>query len=587
MKHLRFKSLIIIRISTLFVFLLNPDAYCQTLNSKKSKDFSVKNCDLYLKKINAETSCKEVINSPRKDNILYDDIYKRWKKICDSCFVLKKSQSSKEDLHEWIYKDHISSFCKVANETDSIITVRKTGKFSIQRIKEGFASKGHDILEKSIKPKSLSSLAKTSQIKLKNLSQFYPEKWLENKTLSGQSLITYLEEENFNGYIGWWLELEDGSKTPVGIYTVSSGCKKLFKNEKEQVVHGGCRVTFKDAINHKITDAYTGDYDLHDMILTGENINLGFKVPSVLSKKNNKRAFPANTQIFSGSICDENNPNLSRFPYCIATPVPKKDDKSHYHNDFGDYSKDCNEHPAELRISCLLNQNIKREDICKTSSISPSHCKLLRHGAQSNYFQFQQETKEILIPSLVVVDKDLAVIEPLDSILQVKNKNLCNYYILGKNKESNYLEEYLALYKLARLGFDNLTNNEGPLDLAVQKSREKKTPPIILKIQKESIIAQTKNITEELDSSIKKPETEERLDIKNDCIENIYKVEQLKKIFTQFDYMKKESLEKNLDEYKQFLCNSEKKKSCPQQIKEDSGQEALDIWLTMATTICQ
>ena len=142
---------------------------------------------------------------------------------------------------------------------------------------------------------------------------------------------------------------------------------------------GGCRVSFKALANESPKDAYTGDYDLHDIIMPKEN----------------HRLHTLNTK------CPTSKP--------------------------------------ETKAICLLNQSINRK--CNTSDVSSKHCQLIRHGAQANYFQYQQEKEELLRPSLVSISKKILVIEPRTK------KDECSYHLLGKQKDISVLNEYLNLYR--------------------------------------------------------------------------------------------------------------------------------------------
>ena len=51
--------------------------------------------------------------------------------------------------------------CKVAKETKTILTVRKAGKHTIEKLALGYPTKGHDILDKTLKPATLKDLNKT------------------------------------------------------------------------------------------------------------------------------------------------------------------------------------------------------------------------------------------------------------------------------------------------------------------------------------------------------------------------------------------------------------------------------------------
>ena len=106
---------------------------------------------------------------------------------------------------------------------------------------------------------------------------------------------------------------------------------------------GGCRITFKQALNQSLEDAFTGDYDIHDLIK--------------IDYKSNKEAK-------------------------VKSPIVEYD--------YGLFYNNCNEYPLELKISCQINKILDRQNSCNTAKISKKSCNLIRHGAQSNYFDYQQ-----------------------------------------------------------------------------------------------------------------------------------------------------------------------------------------------------
>ena len=530
-------------------------------------------CQLYLRQMGSSYTCQKIkklqLNKDRK----FDEYYKRWGDVCHVCSTLRGAIRSKEDFKEWIDLKHLRSFCEVANDLDVMITFRKSGTYTISKIQAGYPTKGHDILAKTIKPKTLKPLLELKEIKSPKFFKFYPDSWITKGVLFPKILLQKMKEANYFGFVGWWKETTQGVKIPVGVYTVSSGCSALYEGQTKTVkpLEGGCRLSFKDLAFREAKDIYTGDYDLHDLILINEHVNVGFRVPSNLNRKANRRAFPANSKKFIGYVCDLDNPHLSNAPYCVAS---QKENLHVY--DFGSFDKKCNAYTPEIKISCFINKKINR--VCHTSDSTQRHCSLVRHGPQANYFEYQQKTGEKFVPDLMLVSEKLGVVEPMASSRD------CRYYILGEQKRYQLLQEYRAVYSLARRGFGALKGNEGPIASVLHNTEDRSILIENLQgLEKKSLKQVSSKLMQELDDLTKR----KIINTHETCISALYKAEMLKEILKNkrfsIDFLQ---ARKHLKSYSHYLCQEKDSRTCAGMIRRSEGKKALKSWKLMATEFC-
>ncbi|NES63847.1 MAG: hypothetical protein F6K24_00335, partial [Okeania sp. SIO2D1] len=141
-----------------------------------------------------------------------------------------------------LYK-HAKAIDDICTKYNLIITVRKTGEDSLNRIEEGNPCKGHDILDKTIKKKSLEA------------------KGIDPTTIC----------PNYYGYVGQW-----GPNELLGV-------KALVVRENGE--HYGIEeITLNELeVSENKENIFTGDYDLHDIIHKGGSGN----PYSVLSRGDN------------------------------------------------------------------------------------------------------------------------------------------------------------------------------------------------------------------------------------------------------------------------------------------------------------
>ena len=184
--------------------------------------------------------------------------------------------ASEAETNHFMLSEHVLDFQYVCRELGCYISVRLAGEHTLNRLREGYAAKGHDIDDKSIKPSSL------EKAKITNHTPFEP----------------------YFGFVGHWGENRDDLR---GVRTVTKWrAVEVTKIQKKRVVipFSGMKskevtqvwdqyeweqvsreerfdnyVKFADLekVGKPPVDAYTGDYDLHDVIMKGAGVNKYFR----------------------------------------------------------------------------------------------------------------------------------------------------------------------------------------------------------------------------------------------------------------------------------------------------------------------
>lgn len=139
---------------------------------------------------------------------------------------------------EFMMAEHAEAALEVCQRHKYIITCRKTGQDSIGRLRDGNPAKGHDILSKSLKPKSLKDLVKDEGLRAELTEKLRP----------------------FFGLVAYW-EKSGDSEIPTGVLAVD--------REGTELRHGGLLLPFDAMSEADISRGYTGDYDLHDILQGG------------------------------------------------------------------------------------------------------------------------------------------------------------------------------------------------------------------------------------------------------------------------------------------------------------------------------
>jgi insecticidal toxin complex protein TccC len=162
---------------------------------------------------------------------------------------------------------HMPAIEKVSREKNMAVSFREAGSSTIEALKKGAAAKGHNILEKTIKLSSVESVyrSQSSDIMLK------------------------AEENKLKGLVGAWKERKNtvgSTKRTLGIEGVYVHNNQSGDDEKFSVDLGTPHAQeLLHALNKfKIVTPYTGDYDMHDIILFSESGDQG-RIPEADSSE--------------------------------------------------------------------------------------------------------------------------------------------------------------------------------------------------------------------------------------------------------------------------------------------------------------
>ncbi len=159
--------------------------------------------------------------------------------LIDNNGLLSTGQEARKSVGEaFVHPLHMPVFEKISLKENIAMSVREAGIYTISALGEGAAAKGHNILDKTIKPSSL-------------------------KSIYGDKAGSILELAKSSGFVG-----------RVG-KSDASGIKGIYAHNRpvgeDAVYPVSLQNTFdNDLVNawtkFKIITPYTGDYDMHDII---------------------------------------------------------------------------------------------------------------------------------------------------------------------------------------------------------------------------------------------------------------------------------------------------------------------------------
>lgn len=159
--------------------------------------------------------------------------------LIDSNGLISTGQEARKLVGEaFVHPLHMAVFERISLEENLAMSVREAGIYTISALAEGAAAKGHNILEKTIKPSSLKAI--------------YGD--------NSESILGLAKQSGFVGRVGQW-----GASGVRGIYAHN-------KPGGEDVAYPiSLQNTFiNDLVNawikFKVITPYTGDYDMHDII---------------------------------------------------------------------------------------------------------------------------------------------------------------------------------------------------------------------------------------------------------------------------------------------------------------------------------
>lgn len=156
------------------------------------------------------------------------------------CNGLISSGSEARELvgKKFILPLHMPVFEQISRDKNIAMSVREAGDFTIKALGEGAAAKGHNILDKTIKPSSLKAAYK------------------DNANLAFEQA----KNSGFIGRVGQW-----GISGVQGIYAHNKPSGEDF-SYPVSLQDTPANELVKAWINFKIITPYTGDYDMHDII---------------------------------------------------------------------------------------------------------------------------------------------------------------------------------------------------------------------------------------------------------------------------------------------------------------------------------
>lgn len=178
--------------------------------------------------------------------------------------MLKTGEDARREVAKnFIVEAHMAPIETVSENNSVILSFREAGKYTIEALQRDAAAKGHNILEKTIKPSSLSSA--------------YGERAneMEEKAKSA-GLI---------GMVGHWVDIGNGTKEIKGIWvhdtlTHEDTVFKLSMDNAESLK------SFKMQVRLGNIVPFTGDYDMHDMRgMKDENNQSEFIKPESYAEK--------------------------------------------------------------------------------------------------------------------------------------------------------------------------------------------------------------------------------------------------------------------------------------------------------------
>ncbi|MGN7915793.1 RHS repeat-associated core domain-containing protein [Enterobacter sp. 22466] len=159
--------------------------------------------------------------------------------LIDSNGLISTGQEARKLVAEaFVHPLHMAVFERISLEENLAMSVREAGIYTISALGEGAAAKGHNILEKTIKPGSLKAA--------------YGD--------NAESILGQAKSSGFVGRVGQW---------------DASGVKGIYAHNRPGGEDVAYAVSLQNSsanelvnkwIKFKIITPYTGDYDMHDII---------------------------------------------------------------------------------------------------------------------------------------------------------------------------------------------------------------------------------------------------------------------------------------------------------------------------------
>ena len=177
------------------------------------------------------------------------------------------------ESNHFVLREHAIIIKDICRQMQCFVTIRKSGEHTIRRLRQHYAAKPHDIYDKSLKPGSLSGLTLGDDV---------------------ERVIT----DHCLGLVGHWEGPKD-AKRPTGVRTMLAwnlveGGGGLEWQRTDAGRNDENFVSFADidrAGGLPTFDTYTGDYDVHDILLkrAGTTFYRALSTPKKVKKPNEFR----------------------------------------------------------------------------------------------------------------------------------------------------------------------------------------------------------------------------------------------------------------------------------------------------------
>ncbi|WP_368565951.1 hypothetical protein [Pseudoxanthomonas sp. UTMC 1351] len=218
--------------------------------------------------------------------------YDNHAKASDIRGTITGSAAKEEVKKKFVLESHMRAMERASTELNAAFSFREAGEFTIEALSRGLAAKGHNILEKTIKPSSVEA----------NYGKD-----------NAASIMDAAREMGLAGVVGKW---EGGKITGVYVHDWSSGMDRTFDLDLEQPA---TLESFKKAVEAGAITPYTGDYDMHDIIfLSGSSRPVG-----VASEADSEREKGVKNRINELVAQDDERRPLEREPLNVVRHGPQ------------------------------------------------------------------------------------------------------------------------------------------------------------------------------------------------------------------------------------------------------------------------
>ncbi|AOI68875.1 RHS repeat-associated core domain-containing protein [Burkholderia ubonensis] len=170
--------------------------------------------------------------------------------------MITGDEARKEVKRKFVLESHMQAMERASTELNAAFSFREAGEYTIDALSRGFAAKGHNILEKTIKPSSVSA----------------------NYGAESAGVMDIVNQIGLAGVVGKW---EGGRIAGVYAHDWSSGMDTTIPLSLEQP---HTLEKYNELVQDRKMTPYTGDYDMHDIIFLDSSRSPTGVVPVADSK---------------------------------------------------------------------------------------------------------------------------------------------------------------------------------------------------------------------------------------------------------------------------------------------------------------